>query len=430
MIKLREFLNAQRMKQLWYLPWLGVAMGLMMLRILAMARVLDLAEFGTYSTGLLISTTFCMFGCLGLQSMLQRDMPVMLMRHRYRAALVLLMQCLMVAILCACVGILASGFLPSLGDLASLTLIASIVHGLSQQIFLLITVESRSRGEPLRYALQNFCRSAFILCIGLVVAHQTGLALWALIAEAIVTLVTAYAILAQSIRQVRLTLPEIFRIAMRRLGKVRWRTAFILFLISIVGFFHLNLDRWIAAEALAPERFALYSFAAIILTVAQSIQSMINASIYPMLARRFATVGLISTFNLSARISFVMLIGAILLGIPSLMAFRQIIEYWFPDYLSTTGLLVIFFSISVLRVADFWSSFLMISGHEMRLLILTSLVLTIGAIVWIFYVGKYQANPEDLTAYGMLGALLAVGHYIASAAIAWHILRKASTQVT
>ena len=147
MIKLREFLTARRMKQLWYLPLLGTAMGLMMLRILAMARVLDVAGFGTYSAGLLISGTFCMLGCLGLQSILQRDMPVMLMRLRARAGLVLLLQCLLVALACASVGVLASGFVVSAGGLPSLALVVGIVHGLSQQVFLLVTVESRSRGR-------------------------------------------------------------------------------------------------------------------------------------------------------------------------------------------------------------------------------------------------------------------------------------------
>ena len=71
-------------------------------------------------------------------------------------------------------GALASGFVVTVGGLPSLILAAGVVHGLSQQIFLLVTVESRSRGDPVAYAFQNFWRSLLVLCIGWVVASQTG----------------------------------------------------------------------------------------------------------------------------------------------------------------------------------------------------------------------------------------------------------------
>ncbi len=424
MTGLREILTARRATQLWYVPWLGVAMALMMLRIFAIARVLDLKGFGTYSAGLLVSGTFCMLGCLGLQSMLQRKMPVMLMRQRSKAALILLVQCLAVALACASVSMLASGFVASAAGLAPIALAVGLVHGLSQQVFLLVTVESRSRGDPLRYAFQNFWRASCVLCAGLMVANQTGSALWVLLAEACVSLVMSYATLARNVREARVSIASVTLIAVRRLGKLPWRTAFVLLLVSMVGFFHLNVDRWAAAESLAPERFALYSFAAIVLTMAQTIQSMINASIYPMLSRRFANSGMRPTFRLSARISIATLAGSILMGVPSLIIFAQIIEHWFPSYRSATGILVIFFGVAVLRVSDFWSSFLMVSGQEMRLLVLDCLVLAAGASIWIVLTPEHLS---DLWAYGMLAALLAVGHYLATATMAWLLVRQPST---
>src|SRR6185436_16327389 len=100
------FLSERRLRQLWYLPTLAVAMGLMMLRILFMARRLDLAGFAQFSAGLLVSTTFCMLGCIGLQSMLQRDMPILLARRRARAGLVLMTQAMLVACGCAALALL------------------------------------------------------------------------------------------------------------------------------------------------------------------------------------------------------------------------------------------------------------------------------------------------------------------------------------
>lgn len=427
---LRDFLTARRLKQLWYLPLLGIAMALMMLRILAMARVLDVAGFGTYSAGLLVSGTFCMLGCLGLQSMLQRDMPVMLMRHRARAALVLLLQSLLVALACAAVGVLAGGFFVSIAGLPSMAASVGIVHGLSQQVFLLVTVESRSRGEPLRYAFQNLWRAACILIASLVIADLTGSAVMVLLAEAVVSIALSQATLGRFIRQTRVSFGGIVAVAARRLGRVRWRTALVLLLVSVVGFLHVNADRWAAAEALAPNRFALYAFAAIVLTVAQSVQSMINASVYPMLSRRCAMAGPRVAFRLAAGLSIAALAGGLLLAIPGLFAAGHVIDRWFPAYTASAGLLTLFFGIAVLRVSDFWTSFLMVSGHEARLLMLDGLVLVAGLSAWMLYLSGHRSQHSDLAVYGMLAVVLALGHYLCSAAMAWRIVHRSRVKST
>jgi hypothetical protein len=73
-----------RLQHLTYIPFLTLAMAFMFARVVLMVRILNVLEFGRYSEGLLISSTFCMLACLGLQTMLQRDMPVMLVRSRVR----------------------------------------------------------------------------------------------------------------------------------------------------------------------------------------------------------------------------------------------------------------------------------------------------------------------------------------------------------
>ena len=148
MTGLREILTARRATQLWYVPWLGVAMALMMLRIFAIARVLDLKGFGTYSAGLLVSGTFCMLGCLGLQSMLQRKMPVMLMRQRSKAALILLVQCLAVALACASVSMLASGFVASAAGLAPRALPSALSTAFLSRFFFSSRWKAEAAGTP------------------------------------------------------------------------------------------------------------------------------------------------------------------------------------------------------------------------------------------------------------------------------------------
>ena len=103
-LRLPARLTRSRLRQLWYVPLLGAAMGLMLARLLIMARMFDVPAFATYASGLLVSGSFSMLACLGLQSQLQRGLPVMIVRRRERAGAVLLAQCTFVASGCAALG--------------------------------------------------------------------------------------------------------------------------------------------------------------------------------------------------------------------------------------------------------------------------------------------------------------------------------------
>ena len=88
----RSALTPRRLREIWYAPVLLVSMALMLTRLLGYARLLSLESFAGLSLGLLASATLGMTGCLGLQSLLQRDMPVQFVRGRHKAALALLIQ--------------------------------------------------------------------------------------------------------------------------------------------------------------------------------------------------------------------------------------------------------------------------------------------------------------------------------------------------
>src|SRR5450759_2430383 len=132
-------LTRHRLRQLWYVPLLSFAMGLMMVRILVMAKILDVPSFAQYSAGLLASSTFCMLGCFGLYPLLQRELPMQIVRHREQMGAVLLVQCLLVATACAVVGILLAAVGVSVMGLSPFLLAIGVLHGLSQQVFLSVT---------------------------------------------------------------------------------------------------------------------------------------------------------------------------------------------------------------------------------------------------------------------------------------------------
>lgn len=367
-----------RWRQLWYIPLLSLAMGLMMVRTLLMARILDIPGFAQFSAGQLVSSTFCMLGCLGLYPLLQRELPVQMVRHRERAGMVLLVQCLLLALACAGAGMLlaAAGF--SVLGLTPALLAVGLLHGLSQQGFLVVTLESRSRGMPLQFAWQNLERAALALAaacgVGIVLESASAVLLVEAAISILLTLKTFQAVLRRSRIRGRL----VFLLATRRLGRVSWSSAMALMAVVSIGFAFVNADRWLAAQLLQPAAFALYAFAWTLLLVAQSAQAVINASVFPMLARRFAHAGPAAAFNLCASVSIGLLLAGLLVCWPAGLLLELLVLRWFPAYAESRGVMGIFLWVAVLRVSDFWSGYLIVLGRETRLLLV---YLGVGVLV-------------------------------------------------
>ena len=409
-------ISRRRIAQLWYVPILALASLLMMVRLLMLARLLSLQEFGTLSLGLLASGTFGMLGCLGLQSVLQREWPVNLVRGQERRGLVRACQCNLVGALCAAAALLATAggrvLLPHVGVIA-----IGIVHGLSLQLFLIATIESRSRGEPVRYASQNLIRSvaASVAGIGIAIASRSAAAI--LIAEALITIGMTLRIFFRAAERSRITEAIAYRVALRRLRQVDWNSALTLMVIGVVAFLTINVDRWVSADRLNRTDFAQYSFAWIVLTAAQSAQYMINASVYPMLARRLAANGRAAAFRICRVLSLSLLIGGLLAAFPAWLLADYILRHWFPAYSNAGGLMMIFFAVALLRVSDFWSSFLLIVGRERALLTLnaTLLLLCIGGWAALM-AARGVTRAVDVAVFA---AILASCCYVGAAGLTW-----------
>lgn len=421
-LRLHAGLTSARLRQLWYVPLLAAAMALMLVRLLVMARLLALPEFATYSAGLLVSTSLSMLACLGLQSLLQRDLPMMIVRRRERAGAVLLIQCTLVATGCALVGVAAAFAGLSLAGLSPGLLALGLLHGLSQQLFLVATVESRSRGEPLRFALQNLGRALCVLAPSALVAATLGQAGAVLASEALVSLVLAAALIHRQMNAVPLTIGAACRLAWRRIPALRWRSAFSLLAVASLSFLMINADRWLAAQWLETARFAQYAFAWMVLMVAQSLQVVINTSLYPLLARRFAIVGHEAAFRIGAQASLGLLAAGTLGALPLWLLLDAAIERWFPAYTGSRAILPVFLGIALLRVSDFWSSYLVIVGLEARLLSLNLLAALGASAVW-WASWRPDVVPVDTAGIAALAAFLALASYGVAAVAAWQAAR-------
>lgn len=375
-----------RSSHLWYLPVLAVAMGLMMLRVLLMARLLPVERFGEYNAGLLVSTTFNMLSCLGLLSVLQRDMPIMASRGRVRRPLLLVAQAALVA--CVCAGLALLVPLASVGaaGLAPGALAVAIVHGLSQQVFLVATVESRSLGDPVRYALQNLVRAVAVILLSGSVALMTGSAALALATEATTSLLLAAGIFVRIAQSHSLRLRLIVLAAWRALPRANWRSAWVFLGVSLAASAVAYADRWFAASLLPSQAFAQYAFAGIVVLIAQSVQAMINASVYPALARCYALEGTAATFLLAARVSVGLLAVSLALAIPAYFSAGWAVRHWYPAYAPALSIIWIVLGIAVLRVSDFWTSFLTVVGSERLLLAVQVLLGALVCIAWFAWI--------------------------------------------
>lgn len=413
----------KRLRQLWYAPVLALAMGLMLARLLLMARLLDVQAFAVYSAGLLVSSSFCMLACLGLQILLQRDLPMMIVRRRERAGGILLMQCTLVAIACAAAGaVVVAGGSVSLAGLSPALLLLALIHGLSQQVFLIATVDSRSRSQSLLFARQNLERSLIVFPAGGVAIALGGQVAAVLAAEASISLLIAALLQRQQLRAIPLRPTAAVGAAWRRLPAIQWRSALGLLALASLGFLMINVDRWLAAQRLPPSAFAQYAFAWTLLMVAQSLQVVINASLFPMLARRYARDGGKSAFSISARASLGLLAGGVLAALPSWALLDFAIARWFEAYADARSLLPMFLVIAVLRVSDFWSSYLIVIGRDGRLLILSILGAVVAVAAW-WPLAQPTAGTLRTSQVALLALLLAASSYVVTALAAWGCAR-------
>lgn len=417
-------LTPRRLRQLWYAPLLTVAMSLVLVRLLVMARLLDVHAFAEFSACLLVSSSFCMLGCLGLQPMLQREWPVNLVHGQKIRAVIRASQCNLVALVSAMGFLILAATGLSVAGLESQLLAVSVLHGVAQQAFLIATTESRSRGDALGYAQQQLVRAGLSLMLGAIVALTTASPLLVIATEAAVSATLALAVFRGILLRAALGWYAAGRLALQRMPRVRWRSALTMMVALLVAFATLNADRWVASHLLGAVGFAQYSFAAIVLAVAQAVQALVNATMYPLLARRYASAGTNVAFGLCVRAGVAFLTLGALIAVPVGVLVQYGVARWYPLYAEAAALVPLLLAVGVVRAADFWSSFLLIAGQERRLLVINLVSAVSAALVWLIWAEPWSGRPTTPWDIALLAALLSLFSGLASAAAAWRTQRQ------
>jgi len=408
-----QALLPQRAAQLWYVPLAGTAMVLMFARLLLYAAWLDAPQFAVLSAGLLVSGLLGMLACLGLQPLAQRDFPILAVKGRSRAGVVLLLQSAQVAVVLTLLGGLATLAGAAWPGLSRGQAQVALLHGLAQQLFLLYTVESRSHGKPITFAWQSLARASTLVAAGGLAAWSTRDATSTLLAETLACTVVMAFLTPSLAQRNRIHLWPALVLAIRRMPHIRWQPAGLLLAAGALAYLQTSADRWVANSVLGPEGFAAYSFAWILLLAAGQAQVIINSAAFPWMARRVARAGSAAAFASTSLLSILtLLLGAVTMVPVLLMAYWAVPLYW-PHLAASVRLLPLFAICAVLRVSDFWSSFLVVSGNERRLLAssLIGTVVVLGVALLLLARQKTPLTPLDVA---WLPVLLTVAAYTAS----------------
>lgn len=345
-----------------YVPVLVTAMIIMFFRALLAARLLDISEFGLYVVGMLVSNSFSLIGCFGFYWLLQRDLPMFIAKGRRVRGSIVLRQTLILTL------IVFVSFLPlSLIGLFSVSPVffaISLLNGFAQQFFLVVSLQSRSEGQSTRFAIDNLYRAVAVLAMITLGGWITGTAFSMLLIEAVVTILVAVRVCASIYSSETIGRKVLWICATRALPRVRWGAPLTLMIMGIVSFAMQNGDRWIAASLLGIDEFALYGFAGIVMIAALSLQSVINVSLFPMLAKTYALNGNIKASRDAIRYSVIALVGAILLSVPAYYSINYATETFFPEFSLIREFLFLFLISSSLHVSNILTSYLIISKRE------------------------------------------------------------------
>jgi O-antigen/teichoic acid export membrane protein len=405
-----------------YVPLLGLSAVISLAKLMIYARLVPADEYGAISQIFLVGNTFGIIGSLGFYLLALRELPGLHVRRREFGMAILLTQSVIVSTLCALTASLVLVPFAATGvsslKVGGAGLAIGLFYAWSQLGFQIVTTDARSRLEMTRYSADMAVRAIVTTAAG-VAAIAIGWPAYAVVlAEIILTLAVSLWIGAGVVARTKIAVARLIGMAARRLKLAAWRAAIVLMLGSLLGFLTSAADRWLAAFFLDLKQFGYYAFAWTSIAMAQTFQFLINASLFPLISRRYWASSSREAFQLSAVLS----LGLAVVGAAAAAALApfvdMVIDRWFPQQVGAIALVEPLLIAAVLRVADFWSSFLLVIRRETLLLNLQIATL-IGAslIYWVATAGRGQTPTAQ--SLSLLAVGLSAGNFVLCGAAAW-----------
>ena len=410
-----------------YTPILGFAALLGLIRLGVYAHLLNVDEFGLLSKLLLISSFFCVGGSFGFQLLAARDVPAMFAVGRYRKGVIILGKAGIVTSATA----LALCLIPLLGvsllGLSAMAFMFSVLHGWGQQIFMFVVIDSRSRLEMMRYSNQILVRTVSSFSGVVIVAVIGGGAISIVVVELVITVLLTTRMINHLLHTTLLSVPVFVRLSKKGFNKEEWHVATVLFAGAILSFLSISADRWLAADRLSGEEFGLYSFAWISLVAALSIQALLNAGLFPLIARRQAVGSNAKAFRITAIVSGGLLIVGLITAFTANALATWAIPRWYPQYINALPLLPPLLLAAAFRVSDFWSSYLIVI-HWHNILLKTQFLLVLIPFLYYWWLRSEESSWMQVPYnFSVIALYLAIGSYILNAIAAFTSIKGVTT---
>ena len=405
-----------------YLPLLGLSAAIALVKLIVYARLVSAEEYGAISQMFLIGNTFGAFGGLGFYLNAQRELPSLFVRRRLLKMAILETQGILVtsfsAAACIATFLLfeaASAPPPVIGGIG---VAIGLFYGWAQACFVIVNLNARSRLEMISHSRDLVIRAAGSLAIGIVAIRLGYHSRTIVLVESLFTLASFLWIARGIVLETGAGAARLAWMAAWRLKYAAWRAAVILMFSSLFAFFSNALDRWLAATFLDLRQFGYYAFAWTPIAAGQALQYLIGASVVPLIARRYWAASARGAFRLTAAFS----LGFAVIGLVSAVAIYPFIATaigrWFPQQISATTLVEPLLFAAIFRVADFWSSFLIVVRQEALLLNLQIASLVIAGASYSTFTFARDVLP---TAHSLaiLAAGLSIMNFMLCGAAAW-----------
>ncbi|HLJ71598.1 MAG TPA: hypothetical protein VKU03_09790 [Roseiarcus sp.] len=405
-----------------YTPLLGLSAVVSLAKLIVYARLVSADEYGAIAQMFLIGSTFGVVGSFGFYLLALRELPGLHVRRREFAMAILLGQAAIISTAsaaAACVLLIPFGaagvFATRIGGLG---IAVGLFYAWTQLCFQIATTEARSRLEMTRYSADIALRAVATMGAGIVAILAGRHARVIVLAEAVVTLILFLWVGAGILARIEIAAAALLAKAARRLKLAAWRAAVVLMLGSLLSFLTGAVDRWLAAAFLDLQQFGYYAFAWTSIAAAQSFQFLINASLFPLIGRRYWAKSAQDAFRLTAALSLGLAgCGAVAAAMVAPFAGLAVAR-WFPHQAGAVALIAPLLIAAVLRVADFWSSFLLVVRREALLLKLQIVTLGLAGLVFAAAI-LASGRPPTAQSLAWLAVGLAAGNFALCGAAAW-----------
>jgi hypothetical protein len=408
-----------KISKMAYAPVLTASMVLLLARNFSLAGLLSPQNFAAINASYLISASFCMLACFGLQALMQREVPLNISKGRECANLILLTQGILLTLFSATALVIASLFLNLNSLLSMQNIIFGLIHGAAQQVFLITSIDSRSRGNLVQFSCISLARAAAIFSIAYLLASLAYSPTMIIFLEAIITLLVSLQQTQKIFSAANFRLTLILKISVIRLAKLPWKAATLLLIFSLVTFFILNTDRWIAIYNLNVLDFAAYSFILILFSIAASFQYILSVFFYPYVIKKSLISSPARIRKICTAMSLTFFVSGALFSIPIYYFLKFSIENFYPQYNGISHVVYIALMSCVLRISDFWSTYCLALGQEKKLIQFNLIFYACFLFFWYLLVINKFFLVDTIIGIIFLNLYLSFGSLIASFTVAF-----------